>query len=286
LAQFKLHRSIPGIRDVYHRLDEARRERDGLSAKLGRVAAELAEATRERDGAIRGRNEAVGALKAVTSELDYLRGSDLAHLVETEALLWGDNVKESYFDAAEQDLEHQWSFVDPYLARFPIDYSATLELSCGHGRNSVILGERAANLTLVDVNPENIAFCRQRFAGQPWTIIQNNGYDLRAVPRESITFLFCFEAAVHFDLEVIIRYIKEFHRVLASGALGFVHHSNYTGAPGRDFQEHPAWRNFMSKDIFAHVCRRNGLEIVDQYLIDWNSPAYRNTDCFTVFRRP
>jgi len=82
----------------------------------------------------------------------------------------------------------------------------------------------------------------------------------------SITFVYCFEAAVHFDLEIILSYIKEFRRVLTPGGFGFVHHSNVTTNPGADFRTRPYWRNFMSKEIFAHLAIHNGLDIVDQYI--------------------
>ena len=48
-CDFRLHRRIPGIRHIYDRLDDARRQRDRLSAELGRIAAELDEVTCVRD---------------------------------------------------------------------------------------------------------------------------------------------------------------------------------------------------------------------------------------------
>jgi len=95
---------------------------------------------------------------------------------------------------------------------------------------------------------------------------------LREIPAESITFAYCFEAAVHFDLEIILAYIKEFRRIMTPGAFGFVHHSNVTTNPGADFRTHPHWRNFMSKEIFVHLCIHNDLDVVNQYIFHQGGP--------------
>ena len=80
----------------------------------------------------------------------------------------GDNAKIGYFDPAENDADWQWAMVRRFLAPYAIDYMNTLELACGHGRNSEKLAALAQRMILVDVNPENIAFCRERFAGRSW----------------------------------------------------------------------------------------------------------------------
>jgi len=207
---------------------------------------------------------------------------DLERFVKNEALEWGDNATKLYFEPAEMDADRQWALVQRFLAPFPIDYTHTMELSCGHGRNSEKLATLSKTIVLVDVNRENIVFCKKRFPDKPWRFVLNNGFDLREIPDRSITFAHCFEAAVHFDLEVILSYIKEFRRVLTPGAFGFVHHSNVTNNPGADFRRHPHWRNFMSKEIFAHLCVHNGLDIVDQYIFDQGGPE---ADCFSLFRK-
>jgi ubiquinone/menaquinone biosynthesis C-methylase UbiE len=207
---------------------------------------------------------------------------DLDRFVQNEAFEWGDNAAANYFDPAENDAAEQWKVVQKFLAPHSIDYTDTLELACGHGRMSEKIAVLSQNLTLVDVNPENILFCMNRYAGKPWRMVVNNGYDLRAIADRSMTFIFCFEAAVHFDLEIILSYIKEFRRVLTTGGVAFVHHSNVSAHPGRDFREIPGWRNFMSKEIFAHLAIHNGLEMINQFVFDQGGPA---ADCFSLVRR-
>jgi hypothetical protein len=214
--------------------------------------------------------------------VDNPLGRDLERIVKDEGFLWGDNATEVYFEPAEAYMDVQWEMVQGFLGTHPIDYTSIMELSCGHGRNSERLAVLSKRMVLVDVVPENILFCKNRFSDKPWQFIINNGFDLRELPNESITFVYCFEAAVHFDLEIILSYIKEFRRVMTPGAFGFVHHSNLTTNPGEDFRNHPHKRNFMSKEIFTHLCVHNGLDIVDQHVFDQGGPQ---ADCFSLFRK-
>jgi hypothetical protein len=207
---------------------------------------------------------------------------DLERFVKDEAFHFGDNAAEWYFEPAEATMDPQWEYVQSFLGKYPINYSNTMELSCGHGRNSERLSTLSKNLVLVDVVPENILFCKTRFSDKSWRFVINNGFDLREISNKSITFVYCFEAAVHFDLEIILSYIKEFRRVMTPGAFGFVHHSNVTANPGKDYRAIPHGRNFMSKEIFAHLCVHNGLEIVDQHIFDQGGPE---ADCFSLFRK-
>jgi len=207
---------------------------------------------------------------------------DLERFVRDEAFHFDENAMEWYYKPAEETMDIQWQYVQSFLSRHPIDYSTTMELSCGHGRNSERLSMFAKNLILVDVVPENILFCKTRFPDKPWKYVINNGFDLREIASNSITFVYCFEAAVHFDLEIILSYIKEFRRVMAPSALGFIHHSNVTANPGKDWRTIPHGRNFMSKEIFAHLCIHDGLKIVDQHVFHQGGP---DADCFSLFQK-
>ena len=87
---------------------------------------------------------------------------------------------------------------------------------------------------------------------------------------------------VHFDSDVVLGFIPEFKRVMARGSYCFCHHSNYTANPGGSFRDNPEWRNFMSKELFAHALIKNGLEVVEQKVIGWGNIA--DLDCITLFR--
>ncbi len=203
--------------------------------------------------------------------MDGTKDSRLAALVADEAYLWGNDVAKAYHDAAQATMDRQWStLITPFLDQAEIDYTTSIDFACGRGRNAEKLLTRAKRVIMIDVNPENIEFCEQRFAGnENVSIVQNDGTNISAVASGSASFLYSFDAMVHFDLELVIEYVHEFARVLAEGGFAFIHHSNYAANPGRDFRKNPGLRNFMSADIFKHVAVKSGFAVEAQKTIDW-----------------
>ncbi len=182
---------------------------------------------------------------------------------------------------AEQWSKHIW----PTLAAHDPNFESVVDLASGRGRNTAaLLSAGAKHVTCVDVNPENLEFCRSRFAGQPVEFVQNDGQSLAPLQDGVASLIYCWDALVHFDLRFIAAYVDESARVLKPGGIFFAHHSNYTGAPGKNFTYSPHWRNFMSADIFRHLALTAGLEICSQTLIDWGED--KNLDCISVVRRP
>ena len=97
----------------------------------------------------------------------------------------------------------------------------------------------------------------------------------------SITFIYCWDAAVHFDKTVMREYIGEFARVLKMHGTGFVHHSNLGTSAKTDIRQNPSWRSNMSKELFVEYCARNSLQVISQTDIAWGEV----TDCISVFRK-
>jgi ubiquinone/menaquinone biosynthesis C-methylase UbiE len=188
-----------------------------------------------------------------------------------------------YYDVAEPDMAAQWrDLIWPRIRR--LDFSCVLELAAGHGRNSERLREVAQRIILVDINQENIDYCRERFRGDDrFTFVKNDGVSLSGVADGSVSLVYSFDSMVHFDSDVVREYLKEIRRVLEPGGSGFLHHSNYTGDPAGQFTKAPHWRNFMSKELFAHYCIKCGLKVVEQWVIDWTAPGL---DCLSIIRRP
>jgi len=192
-------------------------------------------------------------------------------------------VASAYYESAEQWIEQAWSqTVWPFIQE--CDFSCVVDLAAGHGRNTRKLLELAKQLYLVDINEDNIRFCRQRFATEKKiTYIQNDGFTLNGVPSGEVSLVYCFDAMGHFDSDVIRSYLHDFSRVLKPGGYGFCHHSNYDRNPGGDIHDNPGWRNFMSQNLFHHYCAKEGLEVVKSQIIDWDTPKQ---DCVTLFRKP
>jgi SAM-dependent methyltransferase len=191
-----------------------------------------------------------------------------------------------YFAAAEADMETYWtSLIWPVLARHAIDFACTLDLAAGHGRNTEVLRRLAERVLVVDMIEECVEACRARFADDPRvTCIQNDGISLASIGDGEVTFVYCFDSMVHFDSDVVRAYLAEFRRVLRPGGHGFCHHSNYSARPGGHFTTNPHWRNFMSCELFAHYCDKEGLEVLHQQTVDWAGDT--GLDGFTVLQRP
>ncbi len=211
---------------------------------------------------------------------------DLKSIIAKEALLWGDSEAANYHDKAEAAMDRQWTArIMPVLAPYAPDFSAALDFACGRGRNTrKLLEAGAALVTMVDVNAENVRFCSDRFAGQPVVLVHNNGADLAGVADASQNLFYSWDAMVHFDPRLIESYVPEMYRVLGPGGLAFVHHSNFSAKPGRDFRANPHWRNHMSADLFAGLARAAGFDVLDQHIMDWGDAP--ELDCITLLRRP
>lgn len=221
----------------------------------------------------------LGEAKGTVAGQGRLRPASLDQL----ARFVGDDRKaRPYFDEAEQHMERQWeTHIWPLISK--ADFSNVLDLAAGHGRNSEKLRHHAKRIYVVDINQENIDHCRRRFAGDTrFTFIRNNGTSLQPIPNNHISLAYCFDAMVHFDSDVVRAYLREFHRVLRPGGLGFCHHSNYVGNPGGDVHDNKGWRNYMSESLFAHYCAKEGLQVIDSKLISWEA---RDSDCLTLFTK-
>jgi len=207
---------------------------------------------------------------------------DLEEFAAQEASIWKVN---EYYDHAERFMDELWNgTIWPIVSGF--DFRVTIDLACGHGRNTAKLAPLAGLVYAMDVNDENVTFCQARFAGDSRVVpVRNNGISFHPVGDGTATAVYCFDAMVHFDSDVVRAYLQDLVRVLAPGGNGFFHHSNYTGAPTGHFHDNPHVRNFMSAELFAHYAAKAGLNVVSQKVIDWGGDAPR-LDCLSVVQRP
>lgn len=198
----------------------------------------------------------------------------------------------AYYDDAEQYIDTQWkTLIWPEIQNFNFDTS--LDFAAGHGRNTAKLAQISRHVYAVDANPDAAQFLRRRFEGTqmgwcPVTVIQNNAVDLHQIESGSITALYSFDSMVHFEKRLIEMYMPEFSRVMAPGAFGFVHHSNFGRvSDDPDFKKHPAWRSNVDGDFFAQCSFRNGLLTVRQKYISWGGAvAIENLDCLSIIHKP
>jgi ubiquinone/menaquinone biosynthesis C-methylase UbiE len=213
-----------------------------------------------------------------------LRGR--SKLLEAARRVGRDWISHPYYEQWDDYIREQWTdLLLPFLGD-DINYSISVDLAAGHGRYSMILLQYAQTLHIVDINRSNVEFCRRRFRDNPRVHCHlTSGVDLKCLRRSSVTFVYCFDAMVHFDSDVVRAYLAEFTRVVRPDGRIFCHHSNYTGNPIGDFHNHIGWRNFMSKELFAHYASKEGLVIERQQPIDWGHDG-TFFDCFSLLKRP
>ena len=169
------------------------------------------------------------------------------------------------------------------FARLQLD--AVLELACGHGRHSFQIKDKAKKLILMDIHESNIAASQRRLAGHPdCTILLNNGYDFQPVANESLTAIFCYDAMVHFEPELVESYIKDSARVLKPAGMALFHHSNLIPPEGNTYGQNPGWRNRMNQLLFQRHVVDAGLCVLHSTVISWGGVA--ELDCVSLIQKP
>lgn len=192
----------------------------------------------------------------------------------------------TYFENAETKelIEIFWGDNSLFLNYFRhLDLSQVIELACGRGRHVPHYIDKAGTITLVDILPENIEFCRKRFEDRENVFYYcNNGYNLEQLESNSYSSLFCYDAMVHFELLDIYEYLKDIYRVLKPNGYALIHHSNNGNDYKASFANQYNGRSFMTKDVFAYLAYRAGFSIIEQQVIDW---TIKDIDCVSLIRK-
>lgn len=215
--------------------------------------------------------------------------------LSSSAEISGDPFKESeYFDLAEEALTRHWDYyIEPIIGTRR--YGLALDLAVGWGRNTEMLRRICDQVIGLDINQECIDHCRKRFEGiDNVSFVKTDGTELTGIEDGSVDLMYCFDAMVHFQPEIVDAYVTEFARVLKPGGIGFIHHSNWTQALGGNFQEQPHWRNYMSSELFGYFVYREGLKMLEQRIVDWDESIVDEKgreglvpalDCISVFTK-
>jgi ubiquinone/menaquinone biosynthesis C-methylase UbiE len=202
-----------------------------------------------------------------------------ANLMQMRLQNWG-----HYFNKSETQFEEQWEqTIWPLIKEF--DFTAVLELSPGAGRNTEKLSTLTSQLIAVDISQDALDQTWSRLNTMRGTCeiryIRNNGSDLSMVPDGSVTTIYCWDSAVHFEKGVVLSYIREFARILKPGGSGFLHHSALGDLASDNIKRNPHWRSNVSAELVVQACHANGLTVTLQQAVPW--PPI--TDCATIFRK-
>lgn len=182
-----------------------------------------------------------------------------------------------------------------------------LEIAPGYGRWTHYLKDRCEHLVVVDLSPNCIEHCRERFADADNIEYHvNDGRSLDMVADHSVDLAFSFDSLVHVDVDVISSYLDDLERKLKPDGVGFFHHSNLGAYPeavalarrvarrapqralkvlvkGGLLPDLYAWRDeTMTASRFKALCAEVGLSCVSQEKIAWESGRYL-TDALSIF---
>ena len=140
-----------------------------------------------------------------------------------------DELWNPYFEDAEPKIDDEWErFIWPTIKDF--NFETVLELAPGGGRNTEKLTAVSNKIIAVDFNAYAIEQTRERLGsshgGCQIEYHVNNGTDLQMIKDNSVSAIYSWDAAVHFDASILECYVPEFARVLKPGGFGFVHHSD------------------------------------------------------------
>jgi len=200
-----------------------------------------------------------------------------------------DWVQSEYYDNAEKWINVFWSENTVFYKSFcQLDCTNTVELACGHGRHVPRYLDKADGITLVDINQENIDFCKKRFQKETKVkYLTNTGSNFNGIKPYSQTAVFTYDAMVHFEMLDILSYIKDANRILVDGGKILFHHSNAAFSPELSYNLKPHGRNFMSADIFAYMALRMGFVVLEQHIFSWGGGDNfaKDIDCLSLCQK-
>jgi ubiquinone/menaquinone biosynthesis C-methylase UbiE len=145
--------------------------------------------------------------------------------------------------------------------------SSVIEIAPGHGRWTEFLLAGSAHVTIVDISPNCLNFCRGRFDG-----VENIDYFLtpgNKLPHHAsgaIDFLWSYDSFVHMDRNVIEGYLAEMKRVLKVGGRATLHHANIDDVDNHVQAEHKGWRSPINERIMKELAEKAGLQVVRQFV--------------------
>jgi SAM-dependent methyltransferase len=195
-----------------------------------------------------------------------------------------------YFEHAEEYMPMQWE-----RTIWPIikdeDFTSTVDLACGHGRNSEFLRRYAKSIDLVDVNRMCVDACEKRFGTEKdgcvfrYYVTTGNSIPL---PSNSVSLVYTWDAMVHFDKLVVRDYVHDVVRVLKPGGSAFLHHSNYgTIAPDSNWAKNHGSRSDMTAELMRRYAEEVGLKIKFQRLSGTaDGWGMDDLDCLSLLEKP
>ena len=200
------------------------------------------------------------------------------------------NIRQPWVGSPYYDNAEKWTYLFWDAGTLPrtffdrLDLGDVIELACGYGRHAERAAPLARTLVLIDVIAENLDVCRARLAQHSHlTCVLGDGQGFTGTADASVDAIYCYDAMVHFDPDIIDSYLRDTARVLRPGGKALFHHSNYAAGKGRSWGQNPHARNYMTQELFAQMARAQGLAVSTQQVMDWG--GVKDLDCLTLLER-
>ncbi len=198
-------------------------------------------------------------LRKMRQDWDERARRNAEHYVQTEKREWTD---EEFFASGRQEVEEDVlaDMAEICQGRDP-KQMRILEIGCGAGRMTRWLAEIFGEVHAVDVSGEMIRRAQEKLVGLTNVhLCRNSGTDLSVLPPGPYDFAISVIVFQHIpSREVVERYIREVHRVLAPGAL---FKFQVQGVPDPNRAPDDTWEGvgFSPQDM-RDIAARSGFEL-------------------------
>jgi len=209
------------------------------------------------------------------------------------------NAWDSYYEYAEGVAEFQYNqYFIPILTKYnEISLDNVLDFACGRGRIANLFSTISREITCCDVNTAAIEYCKKRFLYKNTChfnymvckTLKNTLLQL-PFPDDSSSFVYSWDAMVHFSYKWLDFYIKEFFRILNNNSYIVIHHSNYSdeNVNNNEKSENLSenwFDNISGRALVSHadvkfIAENHGFTVLEQKLIDWEDVL--NLDCISI----
>lgn len=176
-----------------------------------------------------------------------------------------------------------------------ISFAHVMDFACGFGRMSNIFKRYANRITCCDINSLAIEHCKERFESnrgdtdscQFSFCVSDSSLTLPFDDR-TFSFIFSWDAMVHFKYKWCDYYLHEFSRILLDGAYALIHHSNYGNVQpdldkSENWNDNPSGRSNVSADDIVFMAQKHGLTVVEQNIFNWGGVP--KLDCISLLRK-
>jgi len=205
----------------------------------------------------------------------------------------------NYYSDAEMTASSQVNeFFVPLIDNYSISLLDVLDFPCGRGRIAEQIIKRYEGnidtLTCCDANSDAVRYCKERLSKHSNIFFNTNKvHEWQSYPLEfensCFSFVYSWDAMVHFSYKWLDFYFNEFHRMLKNGGYVFIHHSNL-GAPSVDIgrSKSEAWnlnphgRTPVSAQDIRFLAIRCGFKVIEQKVINW---IIDDLDCLTLLKK-